>query len=161
MNYAQYKKRERFLSVMIATIISILIYMLYVASFKIITSPYLTLRQDSKTDTPLIYIAPKEQRYAVITTKDTWSYIYTKGQLGWVPNNELDQTNIITSEHVIAVKPESDSVPVFSHPRESEKEIGKLDQNTTYYVYYERNNWSQIIYNNQIMWVDSEKLIKP
>lgn len=161
MNYARYKKRERFLSVMIITIISIIIYILYVASFKTITSPYLTLRQDSKTDTPLIYIAPKEQHYAVITTQDNWSFIYTKGQLGWVLNNEFNQNNISASEHVIAVKPESDSVPVFSHPRESEKEIGKLDQNTTYYVYYERNNWSQIIYNNQIMWVDSEKLIKP
>lgn len=161
MNYAQNKKRERFLSVIIATIISILIYMLYVASFKTITSPYLTLRPDSKTDIPLIYIAPKAQQYAIITTKNTWSYIYTKGQLGWVPNNELDQNDIITSEHVIAVKPVNDSVPVFSHPRESEKEMGKLDQNTIYYVYYERNNWSQIIYNNQIMWVDSEKLIKP
>lgn len=161
MNYNQYKKRERFLSVMIAIIMSILIYILYVSSFKTISSPYLTLRQDSKTEIPLSYVAPKEQQYAVITTKDTWSYIYTKGQLGWVPNNELNQDHIITSDHVIAVKPVNDSVPVFSHPRESEKEIGKLDKNTTYYIYYERNNWSQIIYNNQIMWVDSEKLIKP
>lgn len=161
MKHARYKSRERFISVMITVVISITIYLLYVASFKTITSPYLTLRQEPKTDIPLIYVAPKEQQYAVIKKENNWSYIYTKGQFGWVSDEDFNKNDIVTSEHVIAVKPESDSVSVFSHPRESEKEVGKLEQNATYYVYYERNNWSQIIYNNQIMWVDSEKLIKP
>lgn len=161
MNYARYKKRERLISVIITIIVSITIYFLYIASFKTITSPYLTLRQDPKFDTPLIYITPKSQQYAIITTNNNWSYIYTNGQLGWVPNDEFNKDTISTSEYVIAVKPENDNVSVFSNPRESEKESGKMDQNTIYYVYYKRNNWSQIIYNNQIMWVDSEKLITP
>lgn len=160
MNYARNKKRERFISVIITIIVCTLLYFLYVASFKTITSPYLTLRQEPKNDIALTYVAPKNQKYAVIKTQNNWSYIYTNGQLGWVANHEFNKNNITPSEHVIAVKADSDSVPVFSNPRESEKEIGKLDQNLTYYVYYERNNWSQIIYNNQIMWVDSEKLIK-
>lgn len=160
MNNRYYRKRERILALFIVIANVLCLFFLHINSLNKITSPYLTLRNTPNANVALNYIAMQNEQYTLITTRDEWALIYTKNHVGWVEKDTLTQTNITPTAYMKPVKPIDNTVSAFRDPRSTEQEIGKLDSATTYYVYVERNNWSQIIYNDQIAWVETAKLMK-
>ncbi|MBS4761482.1 hypothetical protein KG089_02015 [Carnobacteriaceae bacterium zg-ZUI252] len=160
MSILKQKKKERFIGLLVIIATSISMIGLYLFSFKTVDVPYLTLRPNADVQTQVSAVVPQNHRYATIDQRDGWTYIFADGKTGWLRTNDFTQQDLAHNDAVYAVKPIDDTVSIYDNPRSTEKELGKLTRNTIYYVYYERNNWSQIVFNDRAVWVQTDKLIK-
>ncbi|MBF0779918.1 MULTISPECIES: N-acetylmuramoyl-L-alanine amidase [unclassified Granulicatella] len=152
------RKKRRILTLTICTILILNIFFLYLSVKNTVKSDYLAIRSTPNLQTSLQELVLKGEKMTILKKQNDWTQIFTNNHTGWVLTDDLESEIVNVSNSASLVKPIKSGISVYKDHRSTDKEIGKLDTNTTYLKYYEKNNWSQIVYNQSVAWVESDLL---
>lgn len=152
------KKKEILITLLCISVFCACIFLLKISTLTTIKNSYVPIRATKDDTAPLTHLLLKDSQYTTLKYESEWEHVqFNNGQSGWFFKGDLT-SSLETQKNVQLVKPIKASVPVFKDSRSTDKELGKLDVGTVYYKFYERNNWAQIVYNNQIVWVELSSL---
>ncbi|NEW62462.1 SH3 domain-containing protein [Granulicatella sp. zg-ZJ] len=153
-------KNNRFI-ILTATIIIVAIlniYFLSLVTTTLVKAEYIAVRQNANTDSVIQQLVKKDSKVTILKKEKNWVHIFYDNTQGWIQEEDLyaDQVNVTHSGSTMSVAKEN--VSVFKDPRSTDKEIGKLDRQATYLKFFDKNDWSQILYQNELAWVESSAL---
>lgn len=118
------------------------------------TGPGLTYHIDSQLD--------QGASYHIISKSNDWLYILTdSGKTGWIP--QWSNTKALaaakskdeTSGFIVTLLSNSN---VYQEDSTKSKSLGSLHQGDKFNAFYQKGNWVQIQYGNQVGWVLQENL---
>lgn len=154
----QRQKKQQILTLTILSVLILNIIFLNLSVSKQITADYIPLRSSNTIQSDVQELITKDNTLTILKQTGEWSKVFVHNRVGWVLSSELDNAKVNASNTAITVKATQAGVSVFKDTRSTDKELGKLNVETVYLKYFDKNGWSQIVYQNALAWVKSDMI---
>lgn len=121
----------------------------------IVETSVLNVRQGPGLSHDVITTVHEDERLHVIERQNEWMKIrLDDNQVGWVASWLVYQPEITTESQQTAVIT-GDYVNIRSQATTDSEILGVVEKDSEVNVVYQDGNWSQIVYNDQVAWINS------
>lgn len=129
------------------------------ASATIVKADYIITRATPNQTSVAIQTLKKDEKITVVEKNGEWTTLIINDQKVFALTKDIEANTIDTMRTSTQVTPVKQQVNIYKDDRTTNKTIGTLTYGQTYLKYSEKGEFSQIVFNNEIGWVET-KLLK-
>lgn len=148
------------IAIILVVLCTLALFFLSRTPSSIIKADYVVTRTTPSTTSVAVQTVKKNEQIVILEKKGDWSTILIDEQKVYALTKDIENETVDTSNLAIKVTPTKNQVPIFHDERTTNKVVQTLTYGDIYLKYSEKGEFSQIIVNNDIYWVETKLLKK-
>lgn len=122
-----------------------------------VTTDYVVAREQANDNAFGVKLFKKDTPYSLLSTSGNWSYVHIDNQNYYIPTADLNGKTVNASQQAKQRTVNTPDAPIFSDDA-LQRQVGDLDQGNSYLQYASQNNISQLVFEDQLVFIDNSKL---
>lgn len=122
-----------------------------------IVPEYVVARKEAQDNAFGVTLFKKDTPYSLLATTGKWAYVHIENQNYYIPSADLTGKTVNQSNSAQQRTVNNPEAPIFSDDT-LKQQVGDLDQGQNYLQYASKDNISQLVVNDALVYIDNSKL---